>query len=148
MTMTIRPSSVVRAVGPALAALMPRSRAGLTGQVVALAVTDAAARQIDPHGIGLVTITPDKGKSFTPAQEIASRALPTAIWVVLWLFLERAVAKLPVPRLLRAPLVGGTLYVLDGVMSDLVARAESAASSVPDDGDGPEIADAADSSAS
>ena len=107
-------SSVVRASGLAIATLIPAtSKVTIIVRAKVLGLTDFAARKISPQGITLLSITADEGESFSRAQTIGSRVLPTTVWVGTNILVLTAADRLPVPRLARAAIVGSAVYGLD-----------------------------------
>ncbi len=116
MTIPIRASSLVRALGPAVAAAMPTTTPSRTVlRAAVLTATDLTARRIDPRGISLVTVTPDDGQTYTALQQVGSRALTTGSWVAVCLLKGLATDRLPVPRAVTAVATGVAVYVLDGL---------------------------------
>ncbi len=120
----IRVSSLLRALGPAIAVAVPAgvsSRSSI--QASLLTGTDLASRELDSHGIQLIAWTPDEGATFTRLQTTGSRALTTGTWVAAALLLTRFAGRLPVPVAVRVVTTGVLVYVLDQVVVDRLEAA-------------------------
>jgi hypothetical protein len=131
MTIPIRVSSLVRALGPTVAAVLPPSTPARTVlRAAALGITDVAARRIDPRGISVVMVTPDDGKTYTAAQHFGSQAVTTGSWVGVCLLKGLVTDRLPIPRPVTALATGVAVYVLDTVSAEmhdgLIRKAEEA----------------------
>jgi hypothetical protein len=128
--MNLRPSSLLRAAGPAAAVLMPggtrrRSRALLTGG------TYATSAAIDPHGLQFVSVNVRGPR--TPAW-VAGASGPvtgTASWVAAQQLLVPAVRRLPLPGPVAAALYGAVLYAADERLAALGRRAAEAPEQAP-----------------
>lgn len=119
MAFPIRPSSIVRALGTAHAvAVAPRDRVRLLTTLGVVAGTDVAARRINPVGLALVTIKPDRGTTWSTEKHIASEALTVAAWVGGNLLLGRLLRRLPVPDLAVGLLTGAGIAALDTAFAD------------------------------
>lgn len=125
MSLPIKLSALVRALGPALAVALPPStpsrvgvRAGLLG------VAEIAARQLDPRGMTFISVTPNPGQTYNTAQQLGSRAVTTASFVGVGLLLTMAVDRLPLPRPAKAAVIGAAFYAFDEVSVRLVDKAK------------------------
>ena len=132
MTIPIRASSLVRALGPAVAAAMPATTPSRTVlRATVLAVTDLAARRMDPRGISLVMVTPDdEARRTRRSSSSAADAVTTGSWVGVCLLKGLATDRLPIPRGITVVATGVAVYVLDDVSAklhdDLIRKAAEA----------------------
>jgi hypothetical protein len=116
-------SSAVRALGAAGAVALPTQASYRRSlQAALLGTTDAAAHRIDPKGITVVSVTPEAGRTFTPAQRLACDALSSVGWAGLGLLVVVGVEHLPVSRAARVLGLGVSIYALDRVSAHLMER--------------------------
>lgn len=114
MTSPLKPSSIVRALGTAHAvAVDPTGPVRLAVAIGVVGGTDAAARQMDPYGLALLQVSPDRGETWPPAKQVASEALTSGTWTVVNLLVGRALRRLPVPDLALGLAAGLGVAVLD-----------------------------------
>jgi hypothetical protein len=128
--MPLRPSSLLRAAGPAAAVLMPsdarrRSRALVTGG------TYAASAAIDPHGIQFVSVGMDGPRTPAWVARASTPVTGTVSWVAAQQLLVPAVRRLPVPGPVAAALYGVVLYVADERLAALGRRAAKGPEQAP-----------------
>ncbi len=116
----LRLSSLVRAAGTT-ATILAGSPSGLIRTAVLAGGADLAAREIDPRGIEVFSLTADPGSTPTEQEQLIATATATASWVVANLLLAKVARVLPLPRLVTATLLGAAVYTLD---NSLVAGAE------------------------
>jgi len=116
--MKIRPSSLVRASGAALATALS-GRAPRSSRVLLLAGSDLAARRIDPVGLQPLAISPAADINVLVSVEPDAVAAVTgaASWAALNLLVDAVarVTRLPAP--LRAAVIGVGVYVADVAVS-------------------------------
>jgi hypothetical protein len=123
----LRPSSLVRAAGTA-ATLLAGNPAGLFRTTLLAGGTHLVARELDPAGIQVLTITPDldinvvdagsgsDGTALDDRAKLAQTVSSTASWVAANVLLARLSRRLPLPRPIKAVLFGAGIYVLDDLM--------------------------------
>ena len=117
----LRLSSLVRAAGTT-ATILAGKPSGLIRTSVLAGGADLAAREIDPRGIQVFSMTPDPGTTPTEHEQLLATATTTASWVVANLLVAKVARVLPLPRLVTAVLLGAGVYALD---NSLVEGAES-----------------------
>ena len=67
-------------------------------------------------------VTPDEGQTYTPLQQLGSRALTTGSWVGVCLLKGLATDRVPIPRAITVVATGVAVYVLDDVSAELYDR--------------------------
>lgn len=130
----LRLSSLVRAAGTA-ATILSGTSPGLVRTTLLAGGTHLAAREIDPAGLQILSVTP-KGDinvlSGMPAKGLDEHSLfiqnvtTTVSWVGANLLLARLARVLPWSRPLSAVLLGAGVYLADDAMVGLVERLTSA----------------------
>jgi hypothetical protein len=118
------PSSVVRALGPATALLVPR---WVPARLAALAAGDVAARRVGTPGFTIVSIVPARGTTFPLPKRIGAEAAGVLGWVAAGSALVAGADRLPVPRPVRALLAGTLVFVADVQARAAADRARAAA---------------------
>ncbi len=120
--MPLRPSSLLRAAGPAAAMLLPAG-AGRGGRALVTGASYAASAAIDPNGIQFVSV--DVHDSRTPewVGRASAPVTATVSWVLVQQLLVPAVRRLPVPRPVAAALYGAVVYAADDRLAALGRRA-------------------------
>ncbi len=116
----LRLSSLVRAAGTA-ATILAGKPSGLIRTAVLAGGADLAAREIDPRGIEVFSMTADPGSTPSDQEQLIAAATATASWVLANLMVAKVARVLPFPRLVTAALLGAGVYTLD---NSLVAGAE------------------------
>ncbi len=115
--MRIRPSSVLRAAGPAVAVVLPgtgwRSRALTTGG------SYVAGSALDPHGIQFLSMSVDDERLPQWANRASQPVSATVSWVLAQQLVVPSVRRLPLPRPLAAALYAAVLYVADDRLAAL-----------------------------
>ncbi len=125
MSLPFKLSSLVRALGPALAVALPTSTPSRVGvRAGLLAVAEIAARQLDPRGMTFISVTPDAGQTYNTAQQLGSHALTTGSFVGVGLLVTMGVDRLPLPRPAKAAIIGAAFYAFDEVSVRLVEKAK------------------------
>lgn len=116
--MQIRQSSLVRASGAALAAAVD-GRAPRVLRALLLAGSDLAARRIDPVGLQPLAISPsaDIELLVSVKPDVVTTATGAASWAALNLLVDAGLRRTRLPALLRAAVVGATVYAADVAVS-------------------------------
>ena len=123
MTRLLRGSSLVRALGIALAAALPAGLAMRLGlRAASLAATDAVAHRIDPKGITILQVTPEEGETFTPTKQALVDGLGTLGWTGAGLLMVAGAERLPISRRARSIGLGVVIYALDVTSAQLYDR--------------------------
>lgn len=123
---TIGTPSLVRGAGTALAMLVPGG--GRVNRFVRSAVVAGAyvgSRTLLPAAPAPappLAIDEDDPSLPAPVKQYGNLALGTASWVGVQALLAHAAALLPLPKLLKALLLGGAVTVVDQQMSDRAAH--------------------------
>ena len=131
--MPLRPSSLLRAAGPAAAVLLPAAT-GRRGRALVTGGSYAASAAIDPHGIQLVSVDVHDSRIPDWVARASAPVTATVSWVAVQQLLVPAVRRLPVPRPVAAMLYGAALYVADDRLAALTRRAAAQrAAARPDD---------------
>lgn len=136
MDVSPKPSSLVRAGGLVLAAVLPgRMPRRTAAQAAVLAGTGAVARQIDPLGLSPITIgVADHAPTWQ--RVLAEGVVPNGSWAVEGVLVLRGLRRLPGPRWLVVIGAGAVVYtgdhVLNAKLTPLVERAKQMADKAPD----------------
>jgi hypothetical protein len=128
--MPLRPSSLLRASGPATAVLLPRRTRRRTTALVT-GGTYAASAAVDPRGLQFVSVDLDGPRTPAWVTRASAPATGTVSWVAGQQLLVPLVRRLPVPGPLAALLYGAALYVADERLAALVERAAAAPEPAP-----------------
>ncbi len=130
----LRLSSLVRAAGTTATILSGKSP-GLLRTGLLAGGTHLAAREIDPAGLQVLSITPKgdinvisgmSGKNVDEHTQFVQNVTSTASWVGANLLLARLARVLPWSRPVSAVLLGAGVYLADDYMVNLVTRLASA----------------------
>jgi len=108
----LRLSSLVRAAGTT-ATILAGKPSGLVRTSVLAGGAELAAREIDPRGIQVFSITPDPGSTPSEREQLIATATTTGSWVLANLLVAKVARLLPFPRLVTAVLLGAGVYALD-----------------------------------
>ncbi|HEY0952685.1 hypothetical protein [Nocardioides sp.] len=116
--MQVRPSSLVRASGAALAAALG-GQTRRTTRALILAGSDLAARRLDPVGLQPLAISPsaDLEVLVSVEPEVVSAITGAASWATLNLLVDAGARGMRLPAPLRAALVGTAVYAADVAVS-------------------------------
>lgn len=118
MPITPKPSSLVRAGGMTLAAVLPARLPRRTpAQATVLAGTGAAARWLDPLGLSPVTISVDDD---APQWQrvLAEGIVPNGSWAAEGVLVLRGLRRIPGPRWLVALGAGAAVYTADHLLNE------------------------------
>ncbi|HEY7042063.1 MAG TPA: hypothetical protein VH419_00185 [Nocardioidaceae bacterium] len=118
----LRLSSLVRAGGTA-ATLLAGNPAGLLRTTLLAGGSNVVAREIDPAGIQVLSISPDadinvggEGGSRGGQADLITTASSTASWIAANLLLAKLASLLPLPRIVKAAVFGAGVYALDDMV--------------------------------
>lgn len=118
----VRPGSAVRAVGVALACLLPR----LPGRARAVAATYALAWPLGRPGLQVFVVVPDEDEE-PWKRAVLPLATSGASWTATMLVAVSAVRRSALPAPAAAALLGGAVAVGDSLLADLGERVKARA---------------------
>ena len=124
--MNIRPTSLLRAAGPAAAVALPwgsrrRARALATGS------SYAASAAIDPQGISFLSVSLDDERLPGWVNRAALPVTATASWVAVQQVLVPVVRRLPLNPAVAGVMYAGLLYLADHQLATLAQSAQGTA---------------------
>lgn len=125
--MQIRPSSLVRAAGAAVAAAVsgPAPRGA---RVLILAGSDLAARRLDPVGLQPFAISPSANLDVLVSgdADVVTAVAGALSWTALNLLVDAGGRMAHIPAPVRAALMGASVYVADVAVSRAHETAQAA----------------------